>query len=366
MTTTRPTKTNATKTTGRPADPPAAADPWRANGGRDEDGRAASRRQPLPDVPRYNLTFVDPAPGNTYPLILVEGPEYTGKSSLAVRLGLDPRIGQTWVLPVGEEVDWLHDIAPFQKVAHNGQWWQIISAVEQMHALAAEIRQAGDPPPLLVVDSGTKVWELLTNWAEFRAASSEKQRVKRALDPNCEVDITHTYWNAAKRRHQRLVHLLRTMPAVVVITARGRWVTAFDDRGQPVNGSKVYSVQAEKDLGYATKAWVRLSPDRHPQIVGARLAVGGIRPGVDEPLIVDPRMDRFAGFESLQRDGFNLSWLLDVLRFDPATAAPAQVVEPAADADPDPDLPTAAAVVALPDADEAPGQDSGEETHPAT
>lgn len=349
----------ATRTT------PKGADPW-ANGAEPPAQRAPARQaQPAPPAaaaPAYTLAFREPTGRTSYPLILLEGEEYSLKSTLAVMLGLDPRLGEVWMLPVGEEVDWLSAIAPFKVVEHNGQWWQIIGAVEQMHAAACAIRAAGGKPPLLILDSASKVWELLSTWAEYRARSSDDNRRRLALDPNAEINIGHTFWNAANRRHRRLVHLLRSMPAVVVVTGRGKFVSAFDrETGRPVPGQREYSVQVQAELPYATTAWVRLSREGHPQIVGARMAQGGIRPGVNAPMTVDPDDPRFA---ALAETGFNLSWLLDVLAFDPAVTEPAQAVEPDADAEPDDAAPLPTAPAILAGASEYPGAPAPEVIRP--
>lgn len=348
----------------------AAADPWGDAAPTTPTRAAASDRRPAPrpqpqpaGPPAYKLSTRKPTGACAYPLILVDGGEYAGKSTTAVELANDPRIGQTWMLSVGEEIDWLGAIADFEIVNHNGQWWQIIAAVEQIHAETTRIKAAakpGDPVPLVILDSGTKVHELLSNWAEFRARSNGDNVRKLMVDPNAEINVGHAFWNPANRRHRRLVALLRSMPAIVVITARGKMVSAFAANGQPIPNTKVYSVQANQELGFATTAWVRLAQGEYPQIVGARMAKGGIRPGFDEPLRIDPTLDsRFEGV------AFSLAWLIfDVLKFDADAGKPSQAIEPVADAVPDVD-PAAPGPVIPADADEAPGMEPADIIHPA-
>lgn len=330
---------------------------------------APPQRRPAAALPEYVMTMRKPTGTHPYPVILVDGPEYSGKSTAAVELGLDPRLGPTWILAVGEEVDWLGAINPdFSIVEHNGQWWQIMAAARQLHADATAIREAGGPPPLVILDSGSKTHELLSNWAEFRARSSNFNKRKLLFDPNAEITVDPSYWNAANRRHRRLIQVLRSMPAVVVITARGKWVSAFDDAtGLPIANKREYSVQANRELGSATTAWVRLAAGEPAQIVGCRLARGGIQPGHDKPLVVDTDLDRFAHLR--ERGGFDLSWLLfDVLKFDGSTAEVSKMVEPVAGAEPEePAAPlTVAGAQADPDdeADEAPGRTPDEVVHP--
>lgn len=352
----------------RPARP---ADPWAGDAPPPDDGQPRTsrpQRAKPPEPPKYTLTTRKPTGTCAYPLILVEGEEYSGKSHMAFALANDERIGQTWALTVGEDVDWLGAVADFDIVNHDGTWPQIMAAAEALHADCTRRVAAGEPTPLVVVDSGTKVWELLTTWAENRARTNDDNRRRLMLDPNAEINVGHAYWNPANRRHRRLVALLRSMPAVVVVTARGKWVSAFDKQtGRPVPNTKEYSVQAQSELGFATTAWVRLTKGQYPQIVGARMAKGGVRPGEDEALVIDPRHARFAGLREAGWEGFSLAWLLfDVLKFDPGTAAPSRAVEPVADSAPDEPPPAPPARVVVPDADETPGRTVGEETRPAT
>ena len=72
---------------------------------------------------------------------------------LRLGLGLDDRLGETGMLAVVEDIDWLGEVAPFEIVEHGGQWWQLPAAVEQMRARAHELRKAGEKPPLVIVDT---------------------------------------------------------------------------------------------------------------------------------------------------------------------------------------------------------------------
>ena len=201
---------------------------------------------------------------------------------------------------------------------------------------------------LFIVESMTKVWELLSEWAENRARSAPKNRAKLAADPNEEIDTHPVFWTPANKRHRRFVTELIRMQAIVVVTARAKLVAEIDAGGNPTK-NKVYKVEAQKEVGYSTTAWVRMSLDQYPTIIGLRRVRGGIRPGVGEPVVIDPRTERFRGVE------FSLEWLLThVMKFDPATARPAAVVDPVAGNEPDGDLPPYQRPVPD-DADERPG-----------
>ncbi len=364
MTTTAPAKANGRK--------PAPPDPW-APQQLDPDApqpspdRVREDSRPVrPTVPAYTFTTRTPTGTCPYPLILVEGPEYTGKSRMGIELANDPRIGRTLVVPMDEDVDWLGAIASFEIVVHDGSWWQLLAATQHLHAQTTEWVEDGEATPLVMVDGDSAIWHLLSTWAENRARTSDDAKRRLMLDPNAEINVGHQYWNAANRRHRQLVQLWRSMPAIVVVTARGKQVSAFDKAtGRPIPGTKEYSVQAQGDFPFATTAWVRLSPGQYPQIVGARMATGGVRPGLDEPVVIDPRLPRFRPLVEKGWEGFDLSWLVfDVLKFDPRTARPSQAIAPAPDAVPDA-APQAPKREVADGADEYPGADAGDELHPA-
>ena len=347
----------------------AAGSAWVGHDQGDDAGGDRPRtaaRPPRPAAPTYTLTSRKPTGVCPYPLVLVEGPEYTGKSTLAVELANDGRVGETWMMHLGEEVDWLGAVADFNIVEHNGEWWQLLAATQQLHTRFTEQREAGEPTPLLIVDGDTAIWSLLSTWAENRARTSDDAQRRLMTDPNAEIPIGHTYWNAATRRHRQLVALWRSMPAIVVVTARGKWVSAFDKAtGAPIPKTREYSVQCHAELPYASTAWVRLATDEYPQVYGARTPRGGIRPGQDDPVVVDPRFaSRFPGLRD--QGGFNLGWLVfDVLGFSPDMAAPGRVVEPVADAGADDGTPDRPARPVLDGADEFPGAQPAEVVHPA-
>jgi hypothetical protein len=106
-----------------------------------------------------------------------------------------------------------------------------------------------------------------------------------------------------------------TFPGIVVVTARGKDVAALDSAGRPVEGSKEYRVEGQKNLAFDATVWIRVSRDHAPVVVGARSVHAGVRPGVDKPRPVP---------------GLTLEKVVfDVLRCNPAEAEVRQLVEPA-------------------------------------
>jgi hypothetical protein len=91
------------------------------------------------------------------------------------------------------------------------------------------------------------------------------------------------------------------------VTARGKDVGAVDDSGQPIQGRKDYKVEGQKMLAFDVSAWVRLSREEPPKVIGVRSVHAGVRPGIDRPVTAP---------------NFTLEWLIfDVLKCTPGETA---------------------------------------------
>jgi hypothetical protein len=251
-----------------------------------------------------------------WPLILIEGGEKAGKSWACAELSASPRVGQTYWLDLGEGAgDEYKGVkgARYLMVDHDGSWADIIGQVEAVRDEAHRVADAGGPPVVIVVDTATAVWDLLKDWVGNRARSTDANRRKLERDPDAEIPIPMNLWNDANARWRRLMTILMTFPGIAIVTARGKWVASLDENGRPIKNTKEYKVEGQKNLAFDATAWVRLSRDEHPMIVGARSVHAGVRPGVDEP----------ARFKNL-----SLDWLVfDHLKCDPTTAHVRDLVE---------------------------------------
>ena len=244
-----------------------------------------------------------------WPLILVEGPEKSGKSWKAAEFTADERLGQSYWLDLGEgSADEYAAIpgANYLVVDHDGTWADVIGQVTAIHAEASRANIAGEKPVVLVIDSMTAEWEMLKDWVGYRARQSNYAKRQLQRDPNAEIKPAMNLWNDANGRHAQLMRLLMTFPGVVVVTARGKEVAQLDEAGKPIPGVKDYRVEGHRTLAFDCSAWVRLSRESAPLVVGARSVHHGVQPGVDKP---KPAPD------------FSVSWLVfDLLKCDPATA----------------------------------------------
>lgn len=244
-----------------------------------------------------------------WPLVLLEGGEKTGKSYTCAKFTADERIGRAFWLDLGEGSADEYAAIPgteYEVLVHDGTWQQILGQVQAVHAEATRAAAAGDKPVVLIIDSMSAEWDLLKDWVGDRARRSNAGRAALRRDPDAEVKPAMNLWNDANIRHYSLMRLLMQFPGIVVMTARGKETAKIGSDGRPIVGEHDYKVDGHKSLGFDASAWVRLSRDGAPLVIGARSVAHGLRPGVDKPQ---------------PSPSFTLSWLVfDLLKCDPSTA----------------------------------------------
>lgn len=228
-----------------------------------------------------------PTGAPSWPLILVAGEAKTGKTYLAALLTGDKRVGRCFWLDLGEGCADEYGAVPganYEIIEHDGTWIQIIEQVEAVRDIARATLTKGEPPVVLVIDSMTAEWAMLSAWTDARARRSTNNRKMLATDPDAEIDITSNYWNDANSRHNRLMNMLKTFPGIVVMTALESEKTQFGPDGRPVKGApKVARPDAQKKLSADATVWIRLSLEHDPVIMGIRSIRHNIRPGKDRP-----------------------------------------------------------------------------------
>jgi hypothetical protein len=243
-----------------------------------------------------------------WPLVLIEGPEKSGKSWACAEFSASERVGQTYWLDLGEGAADEYGAVPgarYLVVDHDGTWRDIIGQVEEVKAEAERAAKAGEPPVVLVVDSMTAEWAMLSDWANQRAKKTESNRKKLQANPDADITVSMNFWNDSTARHRKLMTMLLTFPGIVVITARGKDTAEVGDDGKPT-GSKTYKVEGHKTLAYDASVWVRMSRESAPIVVGCRSVHHGVRPGKDDPVPVP---------------NFRVEWLVfELLGCDPQTA----------------------------------------------
>lgn len=226
-----------------------------------------------------------------WPLILIEGEEKAGKTWDCAVFSASEHIGTMYWLDIGEgSADEYGAIpgADYEILDHDGSWGDIIGQIEAVYAEAQRAQAAGEKPVVLVVDSMTAIWEMLTSWTADRAAKLDSNINKLRRNPDAEIVIPPGYWNPANKRHKHLMQLLKTFPGIVLVTAQGKTVTKIDEDGKPAEdergkAQRDYKVEGQKKLAYDVSVWVRKFRSSPTIVVGARSVHAGIKPGEDDP-----------------------------------------------------------------------------------
>lgn len=354
---------------------PVADEAWLNGAGEpqadDAPGAGRQRQAIRPQRDAYQLRTRKPRAGSVWPLILLAGGEFSGKTTAVGIAAASGRFGRTWVLPFGEDPDQIHDYDPDAVIVeHDGSLYEFAAAVAQIGAQINAEPLVDGKPQLVLIDSGSVLWDLFSLIAEARARKSDEAAADLLRNPYASVNIGPLNWSAVNKMWLRLITELKNMQAVVVMTARGKDGVVIDHRGQIDNtaakrGEKTFRPAIQSETPYATHAYVKLDRDEPPTVLGARVGKHGLRPGIDEPLICDGKPRRRNGKE-VTYPPFTLEWLVfDLLRFDPTGARTASITQPrpaldAAAGEPAPTIPTP-----IPGADETPGRPAPAETNPA-
>lgn len=205
-----------------------------------------------------------------WPILLIAGVPKAGKSYAAAEASASPLIGRTLWVGIGEDdPDELGGIpgARFEIVTHDGTYLGILSTLE---ACVEELR-GGDLPGLIVVDSMTRLWGLLTDEAQHLAnqRAAKKARKMNWSAPTEDVTISMDLWNRAKARWESVMDVLRSHQGPVIVTARLDQTAVMNAKGEPTP-EKVWKVQAHKSLPWEVGAIVEFPEPRRAYLSGVR------------------------------------------------------------------------------------------------
>ncbi|MGC0237311.1 hypothetical protein [Arthrobacter sp. SD76] len=216
-------------------------------------------------------TFREPTGKPTWPILLIAGGEKAGKSYASAQASASDLIGQTYWIGVGEDDPDEYGAIPgarFLIAKHDGTHQSILTALREASAQP----RIGGKPNLLVVDSGTRVWEMLSDEAQERAnmrAKKAAQKWNKPFDPEAEATIGPDLWNRATGRWQDVMEILRNHDGPSIITARLDIVTIMDDKGQPTK-DKTSKVKAQKSLPFDVGGIVEMPERGKAYISGIR------------------------------------------------------------------------------------------------
>ena len=194
-----------------------------------------------------------------FPFVLVEGESKSGRTYASLRLSADPRVGQTFVFELAENrADEYAALGDFLIVEHDGT---LSGLRAQLQAAMAEPTVDGKPN-VIVIDTGSALWDMHKARAAQRARSSKRARQVLAEDPDADIEVGMSYWTAVKDMWwQDFINPLKAWPGIVVMTVKAENKTKVDQDGRPTKDSE-WTRDLEKGTVFATTAVVRT---RHPK-----------------------------------------------------------------------------------------------------
>jgi len=204
-----------------------------------------------------------------WPITLIAGAEKTGKSYGAAIAAASDLIGGTFWINIGEDrPDEYGLLADFEIVSHEGTYRDILAAITDV---AAEPPVTPGKPNLLVVDSMTRMWGLITDNAQATANARAIANAKRynKTVPQGDVSISMDLWNVAKSHWGHIMDAIRAHQGPAILTARLESVTVMDNEGKPTK-EKQLKVQAEKSLPFDVGAVIEMPVRGETYISGVR------------------------------------------------------------------------------------------------
>jgi hypothetical protein len=204
-----------------------------------------------------------------WPITLLAGVEKAGKSYAAAQASASPLIGRTFWFTQGEDdPDEYGAIegARFEIVQHDGTFRSLLN---NLRAAAAE---PNDParPNLIVLDSASRLWALLSDEAQERANHRwAKRRANAGKDlPEDGATIGTDLWNNATARWNAVMNVLREHQGPSIVTARLGFKAVIEN-GEP-NGKREWKVEAQKGLPFDVGVVVQLHARGEAYLTGVR------------------------------------------------------------------------------------------------
>lgn len=205
------------------------------------------------------------------PLILLDGLDAAGKTAAALELAQDARVGPSFVIEV-DELDADSYGGNFQLVSHTGRLDDIVAAIEWVTL---------QPPteglvPLLVIDGGSAIWDLVKADAERRARAAADAQARLEKDPHALIEIGGCHWEAAKGPYlYGWLRRLRDWPGITVVTVKGEEQPIFRD-GKPTDQTW-YRLDLDRDARFLFHARVHADWPRPARLLSTH------RLGLDIP-----------------------------------------------------------------------------------
>lgn len=196
------------------------------------------------------LTTRRPTGRPSWPILLLAGREKAGKSWAAITASASPLVGRTLYIGIGEDDPDEYSLIPdadFEIVVHDGTFPGILDAIR-----SAVNEPHGDAPTLLIIDSMTRLWNLIGDNMQEIA----NRRAKGRRNSNGDFTISADLWNTAAGQWADVMDELRVHQGPVIVTARLDSVAVMEN-GSPTP-QKEWKVQAHKSLVFDASAIVEM------------------------------------------------------------------------------------------------------------
>lgn len=221
-----------------------------------------------------------------WPITVLAGREGTGKTWSALVASASKLVGRTFVVTIDEDDPDEYGAIPgadFDIALHDGTSKGIINTLNEINAEP----EVDGKPTLLVVDSGSRFWELLSANAQ-KKANSKKQNATRTEDSPISVEL----WNQAANEWRQFYDALRRHKGPVILTARLEQVVVM--QGKNPTTEREWKIQGYKTLPYDAQVIVEM-PER------------------GEYLIRKVKSTRFQLAKKTPKPDFTVEWLWGVL-----------------------------------------------------
>ncbi|MEU6460351.1 hypothetical protein [Streptomyces sp. NPDC046976] len=236
------------------------------------------------------------------PIILLAGPDKTGRSTQAAKGTASELIGMTYWIQIGGNNDTADyygkaEGVRYEIVEHNGSHDDICDAIRWASAQPPH----NDKRNMLVIDDGSALWDLHSDEvarvsqarAERRAQASGRRHA-RLEDPYADED--RDLWVKAKERWGEVMWLLRQHPGPVVMVAREEIVTAYEN-DHPTRYT-TRRLRAERNLTSSVDAVVEFHAVGDAYVTGLHTMEYAIEVGRQYPFAGIDHLLRMLGYEN--------------------------------------------------------------------
>ncbi|MFJ4084861.1 hypothetical protein ACIP2Z_38710 [Streptomyces iakyrus] len=235
-------------------------------------------------------------------MILLAGPEKTGKSRVAAEGTASELLGMTYWIEIGGSegtADYYGRLpgANYEIVNHDGSYQDILDAVRWAVAQPPAVEGKRN---MIVLDNVSVLWDMLSDeqalYARWRAEKKAQEQRRRGPNPDLPVTVDPDLWNRAKDRWGEILWHLRRHSGPTLLLARQELVTAFEN-DKPTR-DKTRKIKAEKNLPAAVDAIIELHALGEAYLTGVRTLHWEVTPGQSE------RFEDFSIDALLRRMGF--------------------------------------------------------------